>query len=554
MMQRALGWRALLLLALAGAGCGGTADAPAGGGAPGAAAPGGGPAASGAGGGPAASGAGGGARGAKTGEGARGAKAGDGERGAKAGERGDGAGGPVVGALNWKTLVYERASTSARVIGHLRAGALVAAAGAAVVGEGCEGGFRPVEPRGFVCLGPQSATVDRGHEVLRALAREPDAGAVLPYRYGLVRRPGPVYGRLPTREQAEGAEPGLAERVPAWARAEGEEGAGFRAEYWLAPGAKGADAAPALALWEGALSGEVPWFLAGGRAPPAIAGVLGREGGLVAQQMRKHNGFALLDVVAFEGRRYALTPDLLLVPVDRLRPVVGSVQRGARLPEDVAMPFAFVRSDDGFAYRREGASMVVARPLARWTRVKLSGRQATVGGKLYYEAEEGFWLSDRQASRLDPAKKMPGWAEKGERWIDVNVTKQALVAYEGTRPVFATLVSTGEAGLGDPETTRATKRGIFRVYAKYRTTTMDSNETGEEFELRDVPYVQYFHQGYALHAAYWHDRFGTPKSHGCINLTPADAKWLFEFTAPDVPAGWHEAREPLRGTVVFVHP
>ncbi|MCU0681404.1 MAG: L,D-transpeptidase [Polyangiaceae bacterium] len=149
---------------------------------------------------------------------------------------------------------------------------------------------------------------------------------------------------------------------------------------------------------------------------------------------------------------------------------------------------------------------------------------------------------------------MPGWAEKGERWLDVNVTKQTLVAYEGTRPVFATLVSTGEAGLGDPETTRSTKRGIFRVYAKYRTTTMDSDETGEEFELRDVPYVQYFHQGYALHAAYWHDRFGTPRSHGCINLTPADAKWLFGFTSPAVPAGWHEAREGRSGTVVFVHP
>lgn len=471
-----------------------------------------------------------------------------------AGEPGRAASGRQVGAIAWKTIVYERASTSARPIGHLRAGALVAAAGEPVSGEGCEGRFQPIEPQGFVCLGPAGATADVGHEIVRALSREPDPAAVLPYRYGLVRRPGPVYGRLPTREQAEAAEPGLTERMTAWARAEGEEGAGFRSELWLRPGAKGVDAAPALALWQGKQSGELPWFLAGGRAPPTVAGWSGRESGLVAQQMRKHNGFALLDVVAFEGRRYALTPDLLLVPVDRLRPVLGSAQRGAELPGEIEMPFAFVRSDDAFAYRREGEAMKIGRPLARWTKVKLSGRQTTAGGRLYYEAEGGFWLSDRQASRLDPAKKMPGWAEKGERWLDVNVTKQTLVAYEGTRPVFATLVSTGEAGLGDPETTRSTKRGIFRVYAKYRTTTMDSDETGEEFELRDVPYVQYFHQGYALHAAYWHDRFGTPRSHGCINLTPADAKWLFGFTSPAVPAGWHEAREGRSGTVVFVHP
>ncbi|HEU4410613.1 MAG TPA: L,D-transpeptidase [Polyangiaceae bacterium] len=528
----------------------------AGGGAPAALAAGGVPAALAAGGAAALAACGGGAEAPAGGPGAasREAPAG-GAAVAEASGRATGAKGPerLVGALHWKTLVYERPGAGSRPIGHLRAGALVAAAGEPTPGEGCAGGFQPIAPRGFVCLGPASATNERGHELLRALAYEPEPGAVLPYRYGLVRRPGPVYGRLPTREQAEASEPGLADRMAAWARAEGEEGASFRAELWLKPGAKGADGAPALALWERGLSGELPSFLAGGRAPPAIAGLPPREG-LVALQMRKHNGFALTDTVVFEGRRYALTPDLMLVPVDRLRPVVGSTSRGVELPREVEMPFAIVRSDDAFAYRREGGSMAVVRPLARWTKVKLSGKQSMVGGKLYYEADEGYWLSDRQASRLDPAKKMPGWAEKGERWLDVNVTKQTLVAYEGTRPVYATLVSTGEAGLGDPETTRSTKRGIFRVYAKYRTTTMDSDETGEEFELRDVPYVQYFHQGYALHAAYWHDRFGTPKSHGCINLTPSDAKWLFAFTSPDVPPGWHEAREPLRGTVVFVHP
>jgi hypothetical protein len=64
---------------------------------------------------------------------------------------------------------------------------------------------------------------------------------------------------------------------------------------------------------------------------------------------------------------------------------------------------------------------------------------------------------------------------------------------------------------------------------------MDSRVVGEEFELRDVPYVQYFTDGYALHAAYWHDVFGQPKSHGCINLAPEDARRLFFWTGPQVP-------------------
>jgi lipoprotein-anchoring transpeptidase ErfK/SrfK len=109
--------------------------------------------------------------------------------------------------------------------------------------------------------------------------------------------------------------------------------------------------------------------------------------------------------------------------------------------------------------------------------------------------------------------------------------------------------------LEDAEHTTATKRGIFRIHTKHVSTTMSSNELGEEFELQDVPYVQYFDKGgYALHGAYWHDRFGVPKSHGCINLAPEDARRIFFWTEPAVPPGWHGALLPLRGTVLFIHP
>jgi lipoprotein-anchoring transpeptidase ErfK/SrfK len=77
---------------------------------------------------------------------------------------------------------------------------------------------------------------------------------------------------------------------------------------------------------------------------------------------------------------------------------------------------------------------------------------------------------------------------------------------------------------------------------------------GDEFELRGVPYVQYFTQGYALHAAYWHNDFGRPRSHGCINLSPRDAQWLFEWTDPPVPSAWHGAMSLHHGTLVSVHP
>ncbi|MFO0614213.1 MAG: L,D-transpeptidase [Polyangiaceae bacterium] len=114
-------------------------------------------------------------------------------------------------------------------------------------------------------------------------------------------------------------------------------------------------------------------------------------------------------------------------------------------------------------------------------------------------------------------------------------------------------MSTGEDGLSEGGH-KATVKGIFRIHTKFITTTMDSDTVGEEFELRDVPYVQYFEEGFALHGAYWHDGFGTPKSHGCVNLAPEDARRLFFFTDPQVPYGWHGAVKALTGSVVFVHP
>ena len=73
---------------------------------------------------------------------------------------------------------------------------------------------------------------------------------------------------------------------------------------------------------------------------------------------------------------------------------------------------------------------------------------------------------------------------------------------------------------------------------------MSSEVVGEEFQLKDIPYVQYFQEGYALHAAYWHDDFGIPRSHGCINLAPEDARWLFDWTEPQRAAAL--ARRPRR--------
>jgi len=463
--------------------------------------------------------------------------------------------GPRIYARQPTTWIYERPSSSSRRVGALRVGSAVPSSPEVQGTEGCEGGWRRLVPHGFVCLGT-GATLDPQDPAVRPfLEHGPDELAALPYIYGTVRRPGPIYARLPTAEEARSEEPELDSRMVSWLGAEGEIGAGYGQQIW----SRGVEpkVSPREA-WSSRSSDPLPDFLAEPGALARLRKLLGfaSEEGVRAGQMEPKVGYSLLGTWLHEGRRFGLTTDLRLVPTDRLRPISGSSFHGFRVPEDVKMPFAIVRRPGAalFRYDPKSKKLTRAREAELRAAVALTGKQAFFRGRLHYETTEQLWLSDRDASRLDPAKKMPAWGKNGEKWIDVNITKQTLVLYEGTVPVYATLVSTGEAGLDDAEGSTATKRGIFRIHTKHLTSTMASDDLGEEFELRDVPFVQYFEEGYALHGAYWHDRFGVPKSHGCINLSPEDARRIFYWTEPQLPAGWHTVLLPLRGTTLFVHP
>lgn len=120
-----------------------------------------------------------------------------------------------------------------------------------------------------------------------------------------------------------------------------------------------------------------------------------------------------------------------------------------------------------------------------------------------------------------PAARPAGVGE-GERWINVNLSTQTLVAYEGDAPVYETLISSGL-----PQWPTVT--GQFRTYMKYESQTMNGYLLGYDYYLPDVPYVMYFYEDYAIHGTYWHNNFGTPMSHGCVNVSTPDAGWLFNW-------------------------
>jgi lipoprotein-anchoring transpeptidase ErfK/SrfK len=202
-----------------------------------------------------------------------------------------------------------------------------------------------------------------------------------------------------------------------------------------------------------------------------------------------------------------------------------------------------------------GGGFARAEPLAFRQAVPITDHKQRVSGDTYVQAKDGTWLREGELVRVDRYQNEPNWAASGRKWIDVSILRQALVAYEGTTPVYVTLVSTGADGIGDPKTTHSTIQGTFLIHTKHVSVTMDGEEDDPDpFDFRDVPFVQYFNEGFALHAAYWHDDFGNPRSHGCVNLAPRDAAWLFRWTDPEVPPGWHAALSLKRGTLVHTHP
>jgi lipoprotein-anchoring transpeptidase ErfK/SrfK len=137
-------------------------------------------------------------------------------------------------------------------------------------------------------------------------------------------------------------------------------------------------------------------------------------------------------------------------------------------------------------------------------------------------------IADTAVPTYSAPKEQIASSGNGERWIDVDLTNQRVYAYEGDVMVNSFIVSTGTW-------LTPTVTGKYNIYVKIRS----GNMHGPGYFLPDVPYIMYFYKGYGLHGTYWHNNFGTPMSHGCVNLRTDEAGWLFNWASV--------------GTVVNVH-
>jgi len=496
--------------------------------------------------------------------------------------------------------VVAKPAEGAKRLGYLRLGAVVARSEKSYGTDGCEGGWYAVAPRGFVCVG-KTASLDTELPIVKAASVRPDTSKPLPYAYGFVRAVAPLYLRLPTPEEALRTEFKLEQHMSWWNRR------GDVANHIDHLGANDAarelfaDAPPVPpppSVGDGILLGgtterdPVPFWLANGsRAIPNVSGFDVPPKAFFANRVKRHTGIAFIGSFAtgpeHGGRRFAVTVDMRLAPVDKLKPEVASTFHGIELKEGVTLPVAYARPCNPASkgtpkpcvqtFRDEGGTLkATGEILPTRAFLELTGKDRRGARGRYLETKKGTWVRASDVGIATAPATWPHAAERGDRWIDVSIEEQTLVLWEGKMPVFATAVSTGRDLLEDPKTSTATPLGTFRIKAKHVTTTMDSNgrsaqsggaapTSGEtalptdddkhagNFELRDVPYVQYFHEGYALHAAYWHDHFGHARSHGCVNLAPIDALRVFRFSEPAVPEGWHGTNaDPGKGTPVVI--
>jgi hypothetical protein len=427
------------------------------------------------------------------------------------------------------TWIYSRPRADSRsYLGYVRPGSSVTLRSTERTGgEGCPGGFYPVEPRGYVC-NDHTVTLAPSPRFVALSAATAAAAGPLPYRYAFSDG-APMYARIPTPEEQR------------------------RAEHGLGPADSQTRHRKITSTYEDLASADpagpvepLPAFLAGGEGAP---------GPLVHETLPAGSMLSFTRVYTSGGRSFLLSADHTLVPADRVRLFRQSGFHGVRLGGDVALPLAWTRRLERPGYRRlpSGAMEKTGAGWPAKSYVRLTGALVEHEGRRYHETRDTgadgapLYAAAADVSVVEPASRLPVGVKPDQKWIVVHLGEGTLVAYEGLRPVFTTLMSPGRGGIPsagrDPVEASTTPLGVYYVTFKDRAAVMTHDKPGEPRThwVADVPFTQYFKPPFALHAAYWHDRFGEETSAGCINVSPADAERLFAWSDPPVPDEWQGA-------------
>jgi hypothetical protein len=448
----------------------------------------------------------------------------------------------------------------------------------------CPDGWYELVTGGFVCA--KYATLDPNHPKVKNAPHPPDLAGPLPYSYGINLTNGlPMYKRLPSREERVRYEPWLAHRRIAKPKVD-DDPLVDQAPTLIPTASAGLAAATANDPLGAGMdpNAGVPWYLReydGGKPDDVKLDDLREIDAAGPVEKRMIKGFYVSldrDSQSF-GAHWWKTVGGYYVPFDRLYvppmptqfhgiwlnrdpdPTFNATTVDAGLPalpdhRVDKLPIAFVvYKTPRFKPSEDGKKMVRDGWAQRFTIAPLTGEKKSVDRQSYLETDEGYWLREDLVTLTNPGPP-PDKLGPNEKWIDVNLKNETLVLFEGTTPVYATLVSSGKRDLKNREKDHPTHNGVFRIREKHVAATMDADTaTDGPYSIEDVPWIQYFNGSIALHGAFWHSNFGHTQSHGCINLSPWDARAIFGWTEPQLPPGWHgvHSTSDRPGTIVVVH-
>ncbi|MBW2454180.1 MAG: L,D-transpeptidase family protein [Deltaproteobacteria bacterium] len=408
--------------------------------------------------------------------------------------------------------------------------------------ENCQKWYA-VEPEGFACTGRRATLDAQDEEIVELRRTRADPTSPWPYHYGESLGV-PVYNELPSKDAQGRREPGLEAYLDKVAQA---QAAGSEEDR------KAIDKR---------FFGMT--FSATGKGPPKLL-ELGPGGRTLSTRVVRGSTIAYTDSFDLEGRPFLLTWDRGIAPLDKVRPYPESPFQGVILGGDHRLPIAFFRGEDRPQYRRTGAGDFepTGNHFKRLSWIELTGTTAKQDGETYEQTTKpDLWCARADAAIVRAVDEPPAriaQRDEGRRtWLDISILGGTLVAYENRRPVYATLISPGRGGIprrGVPTLdTASTPTGQFPVVGKFLTATMVSGSISDLVHA-EVQYTQNFDGPYALHGAYWHDRFGEKKSGGCVNLSPIDSMRIFAWTEPALPLGWHGLRTATFGhkTLLQLH-
>ncbi|MBN2723220.1 MAG: L,D-transpeptidase [Deltaproteobacteria bacterium] len=226
-----------------------------------------------------------------------------------------------------------------------------------------------------------------------------------------------------------------------------------------------------------------------------------------------------------------------------LKPYKHSTLSGLTLKAK-ELPVAFITSARGTPLLRKKIEngKVGYKPSGQVSQYSIRSIKKITGDYILLKSPKDFWIKRTDASVAFKIPSQNPNVKPDEQWIDVDLDENIVYARKGSKVVRVMLSSTSDE----------TPSGIFRIYWKTVWQTFDRQRQKDAYFLEAVPFVMYFKESFGFHGAYWHDEFGRIKTHGCINLSIADAKWLFNFSNPVLEDGFFSLKSSISnpGTLV----